>query len=112
MKKIDMIVKLKALCLNIIIFILANIAIIGIYIICMLHMIVPFFPILFLFDFCFLLGPPLFLRYVLKRKWSECIKDNYIKIIYILIPCLIMELAIFLYYPQEVLAAMDILLTK
>lgn len=33
-----------------------------------LHFIIPFFPILFLFDLCLIIGYPLFLRYVLKKE--------------------------------------------
>ena len=71
----------------------------GLFTILAFHVIVPFFPILFLFDFCFLVGYPLFLRYVLKRKWFvECIKDEYLKIKYILLPYVIMEVIVLLYY--------------
>ncbi len=73
----------------------------GIFIIIVFHITGPFFPILFLFDFCFWFGHPLFLRYVLKRKWFECTKDYYLKIKYILLPCLIMELLVLLYYHNE-----------
>ena len=68
-----------------------------------LHFILPFFPVLFLFDFCFWLGHPLFLKYVLKRKWFECTKNFYLKIKYILLPCLIMELMVLLYYHKATL---------
>ena len=70
----------------------------GIFIIIVFHIIGPFFPILFLFDFCFVVGYPLFLRYVLKKKWFECTKDYYLKIKYILLPWFIMELVVLLYY--------------
>ena len=70
----------------------------GLMIILSLHYIVPFFPILFLFNLCFWVGHPLFLRYILKRKWFECTKDYYLKIKYILLPWLIMELVVLLYY--------------
>ena len=70
----------------------------GIFIIIVFHKIGPFFPVLFLFDFCFWFGHPLFLKYVLKRKWFECTKNFYLKIKYILLPCLIMELVVLLYY--------------
>ena len=63
-----------------------------------IHKIVPFFPVLFLFDFCFIVGYPLFLRFVLKKKWFECTKNSYLKIKYILLPWLIMELIVLLYY--------------
>lgn len=74
-----------------------------------LHVIVTFFPILFLFDFCFLIGYPLFLRYVLKRKWFECTKDDYLCIRYIMLPLIIMELAVLLCYPHETIMAIDFL---
>lgn len=74
-----------------------------------LHVIVTFFPILFLFDFCFLIGYPLFLRYVLKRKWFECTKDDYLCIRYIMLPLIIMELAVLLCYPYDTIMAIDFL---
>lgn len=74
-----------------------------------LHRVVPFFPIMFLFDFCFLIGYPLFLRYVLKRKWFECTKDDYLCIRYIMLPLIIMELAVLLCYPHETIMAIDFL---
>ena len=83
--------------------------IIGIFILCGLmiilvfHITGPFFPVLFLFDFCFWFGHPLFLRYVLKRKWFECTKNFYLKLKYILLPCLIMELVVLLYYHKATL---------
>ena len=70
----------------------------GFMIIFVFHKTGPFFPVLFLFDFCFVVGYPLFLRYVLKRKWFECTRDNFLKIKYILLPWLIMELLVLLYY--------------
>ena len=66
LKAIDNIVCLLILC--------------ALMIILLFHKIIPFFPVLFLFDFCLLVGYPLFLRYVLKRKWFECTKDMYLKI--------------------------------
>ncbi len=65
------------------------------------HWIIPFFPVLFLFNFCFWFGHPMFLRYVLKKKWFECTKDEYLKIKYILLPWLIMGLIVLLYYHNE-----------
>ena len=74
-----------------------------IIIIYVLHRTAPFFPVLFLFDFCILVGYPLFLRYVLKRKWFECTKDEYLKIKYLMLPCLIMELMVLLCYHKATL---------
>ncbi len=79
-----------------------NICIGGIVII-ELHSLMSFFPVLFLFDFCFIVGHPLFLRYVLKMKWFECTKDYYLKIKYILLPWLIMEMMIMIYYHKHIL---------
>ena len=81
----------------------------GIFIIIVFHITGPFFPILFLFDFCFWFGHPLFLRYVLKRKWFECTKDDYLCIRYIMLPLIIMELVILLCYPHETIMAIDFL---
>ncbi len=70
----------------------------GLFAILAFHKIVPFFPVLFLFDFCGLVGYPLFLRYTIKKKWFECTKDIYLKIKYILLPYVMMELIVLLYY--------------
>ena len=67
------------------------------------HWIIPFFPVLFLFDFCFVVGHPMFLRYVLKKKWFECTKNFYLNMKYILLPCLMMELSVLLYYHKATL---------
>ena len=68
-----------------------------------LHFMLPFFPVLFLFDVCFWFGHPLFLRYVLKKKWFECTKDYRLKIKYIMFPWLIMGLIVLLYYHKATL---------
>ena len=79
------------------------------YIILRLHITVPFFPVLFLFDFCLLVGYPLFLRYVLKKKWFECCKDELLQIKYILLPVLFLEImalfVVIICYPNEILQA-------
>ena len=72
-----------------------------------IHKIVPFFPVLFLFDFCFIVGYPLFLRFVLKKKWFDCTKDNYLNIKYILLPWFVMELSLLLYYHNETWLALQ-----
>lgn len=73
----------------------------GLLIIVELHKIVPFFPILFLFHFLFWVGHPLFVKYVLKIKWLDCTKDDFLSLKYILIPCIILEILVLLYYPHE-----------
>ena len=78
-------------------------ALLGISIIVGLHAYVPFFPVLFLFDLCMLIGYPLFLRLFLKRKWFDCAENDYLRIKYILIPWIIIESILFLCYPKEVL---------
>jgi len=70
----------------------------GLTIILIFHKFGPFFPVLFLFDFCFWFGHPIFVKYVLKRKWYECTKNDLLALKYILIPSLIMELLVLLYY--------------
>ena len=74
-----------------------------------LHFMVPFFPILFLFDLCLIVGYPLFLRYFLKRKWFECCKDKLLQIKYILLPVLFLEImalfVVIICYPNEILQA-------
>lgn len=72
-----------------------------------IHKIVPFFPVLFLFDFCFIFGYPLFLRFVLKKKWFECTKYNYLNIKYILLPWFAMGLSLLLYYHNETWLALQ-----
>ena len=90
-------------------FICSLYALLGINIIVALHAYVPFFPVLFLFDFCLLIGYPLFLRFVLKRKWFECRKDKLLQIKYILLPTLFLEilalLVVIICYPNEILQA-------
>ncbi|MBO6281194.1 MAG: hypothetical protein J6N49_01540 [Alphaproteobacteria bacterium] len=90
--------EIKELTLKAINAILSIFYIFGLFTILAFHKIVSFFPVLFLFDFCGLFGYPLFLRYVLKRKWLECTKDMYLKIKYILLPYTMMELMVLLYY--------------
>lgn len=74
-----------------------------------LHLIVPFFPVLFLFNFCFWFGYPIFVKQVLKKEWFVCTKDDYLALKYILIPWLIIEiitiLVIILCYPDKILQA-------
>ena len=74
-----------------------------------LHFMLPFFPVLFLLDLCLIVGYPLFLRYVLKRKWFECCKDKLLQIKYILLPILLMLVfamtVVILRYPDEILQA-------
>ena len=86
---------------------LSVVVVFGIIALLELYSMVPLFPVLFLFDFCFCFGYPLFLRYVLKRKWFECCKDKLLQIKYILLPILFLEiLAIFVIvmcYPNEIL---------
>lgn len=94
----EVINRAKELVLKVITNVICVFILCGFMIILIFHRIAPFFPILFLFDFCFWFGHPLFLRYVLKMKWFECTKDYYLKIKYILLPCLIMELVVLLYY--------------
>ena len=74
-----------------------------------LHFIVPFFPVLFLFDFCFIVGHPLFVKYISKKKWYECTKDDYLALRYILLPSLFLEIltlcVVIICYPNEILQA-------
>ena len=74
-----------------------------------LHFMLPFFPILFFFDLCLVIGYPLFLRYVLKRKWFECCKNKILQMKYILLPILFLEaltlLTVIISYPNEILQA-------
>jgi hypothetical protein len=101
MEKEVILKKIKELSLKAITYVICLFILCGLMIILVFHKFGPFFPILFLFDFCFWFGHPLFLRYVLKRKWFECTKDYYLKIKYILLPWLIMELLVLLYYHNE-----------
>ena len=71
-------------------------------IILQLHFIAPFFPILFLFNSCFWVGYPLFLRYILKRKWFECIRNYSLKIKFILLPYFVMVTTLILWYYDEI----------
>ncbi|MBQ8464792.1 MAG: hypothetical protein IJ545_02145 [Alphaproteobacteria bacterium] len=71
------------------------------------HKIKPFFPILFLFDFCLLIGYPLFLRFILNRKWFECAKDGNLRLKYLFIPYIVLESLVMLYYPNEIVFALQ-----
>jgi uncharacterized membrane protein YbaN (DUF454 family) len=79
----------------------------GLMMILIFHKIMPFFPVLFLFDFCFIVGYPMFLRFVLKKKWFECTKDNYLNIKYILLPWFVMGLSLLMYYHNETWLALQ-----
>ena len=103
MDKEAIIKRIKELALEAITDVICVLILCGLMIILIFHKICPFFPVLFLFDFCFIVGHPLFLRYVIKRKWDECTKDYYLKIKYILFPWLIMELLVLLYYHKVTL---------
>ena len=82
-------------------FMIAFLAAIAFSIIVGLHAYVSFFPVLFVFDICFWIGHPLFVRFALKKRWFECIKDYYLSLKYITIPWLVMELLVMLCYPHE-----------
>ena len=71
------------------------------------HKFIPFFPILFLFDFFTLIGYPLFLRFILKKRWFDCAKDEYLKLKYLFIPYIILEILVMLYYPNQILFALQ-----
>ena len=101
--------KVKEIFLKILVNALLILIYMSLLVIYLLHKTVHFFPDLFLFDFCFLIGYPLFLRYVLKKKWFECTKDDYLCIRYIMLPLLFMELAFLLCYPHETIMAIDFL---
>ncbi len=103
MGKEDIIKEINELTLKTINAILSIFYIFGLFAILAFHKIVPFFPVLFLFDFCFIIGYPLFLHYVLKKKWFECTKNYYLKIRYILLPYVMMELIVLLYYHKATL---------
>ena len=103
MEKEDIIKDINELTLKTINAILSIFYIFALFIILLYHKFAPFFPVLFLFDFCFLIGYPLFLRYVLKKKWFECTKDMCLKMKYILLPCVMMELMVLLYYHKATL---------
>ena len=103
MEKKDIIIWLKKILLKIAYWIVSLCIFFNAMIILNLHFIVPFFPVLFLFNFCFWVGHPLFMRYVLKLKWFDCTKDNYLSLKYILIPSLIMELIVIIYYYNEIM---------
>ena len=72
-----------------------------------LHAYVPFFPILFIFDVCFWVGYPLFLRYIIKKSWNICVSDKRLSLKYITIPWLIMELLVMFCYPQEIMMVIN-----
>lgn len=101
MEKEEIKAGLRVKLLKLVNYIVAYLAILGVVIITYLHFMVPFFPVLFLFDICFWIGHRLFLERVLHRKWTDCTKDDYLSIKYLELPMLIMELLVMLYYYQE-----------
>ena len=84
-------------------FILSLYTAIGFVVIVGLHAYVPFFPVLFLFDFCMLIGYPLFLRFVLKIKWFDCHKSKLLTLKHIIFPWAIMDTIVLLCYFNETL---------
>ena len=98
MEKEVILKKIKELSLKAITYVICLFILCGLMIILVFHKFGPFFPVLFLFDFCFWFGHPIFVKYVLKRKWYECTKNDLLALKYILIPSLIMELLVLLYY--------------
>ena len=107
MEKEVMIRKAKNLVLKIISDVISILCLFGLFTILEFHKAMPFFPVLFLFDFCFVIGYPLFLRYILKRKWFECTKDDYLELKYIFLPWLIMEGIVMIYYYPIIRLAID-----
>ncbi|MBQ8671045.1 MAG: hypothetical protein IJ525_00815 [Alphaproteobacteria bacterium] len=101
MEKEVMIAKTKDLCWKVINNVLIMLVIFMLLAIIELHKTVPFFPILFLFNLCFWLGHPLYLKYILRQKWFECTKDDYLCLKYLVLPKLIMEILLMLYYHNE-----------
>ncbi|MBQ8481966.1 MAG: hypothetical protein IJ532_05480 [Alphaproteobacteria bacterium] len=100
---------IKSFMLKCVDFVLSSLCAFGIIAIIELHFVVPLFPVLFLLDLYLIVGYPLFLRYVLKKKWFECRKSKILQIKYILLPILFLEiLALFIVimcYPDEILQA-------
>lgn len=101
MERTVIILKSKKVIWSILSYAIITLIYFGLLLIYLLHHIITFFPVLFLFDFSLLIGYPLFLRFVLKRKWFDCTKNDYLLLKYILIPWLILELLVMLYYPNE-----------
>ena len=100
---------IKAYLLKCIDFVLSSLCALGIIALIELHSIIPLFPILILFDLLLIIGYPLFLRYVMKKKWFECCKDKILQIKYILLPMLFLEIlalvVVILCYADEILQA-------
>ena len=72
-----------------------------------IHRYAPFSLILFLLELCFVIGYPLFLHFVLRKKWLECTKNSYNKVKYILFPALVTETCIMLYYHNQILLVLQ-----
>ena len=94
---------IKKKLITVIDFICSLYALFVINIIVVLHAYVPFFPVLFLFDFCMLIGYPLFLRFVLKIKWFDCHKSKLLTLKHIIFPWAIMDTIVLLCYFNETL---------
>ena len=107
MEKKVIISKIKKMLLRVLTFIIFVVIYLGLLVFIELHKILPFFPILFLFDFSLLIGYPLFLRFVLKKKWFDCTRNECLRLKYILLPWLLLEIVVILYYPNETLLTLQ-----
>ena len=87
--------------IEVLVFICFMYASLGIFVVIALHAYVPFFPVLFLYDFCMLFGYSLFLRRVLKKEWSECQATRLLSLKYIIIPWAVMDTIVMLCYIKE-----------
>jgi len=103
MEKKSIITLMKKSLLKIIYWTVSLLIFLSAMIILQLHLIVPFFPVLFLFDLCFWFGYPIFVEHILKKQWFECTKDDYLALKYILLPWLIMEIIVISYYYNEIM---------
>ena len=98
MEEKDIAVTIKKVLIKIVYYFVSLLIFCNAMIILALHIILPFFPVLFLFNLCFWICHPLFMEYVLEKKWFDCTKDDYLALKYILIPWLIMEGIVMMYY--------------
>ena len=97
--------KIKNILLEMINFTLIVLMYMGLLVILWLHKLVPFFPILFLFYLFVFVLHPLFIKHICKKSWHVCASDKMYRIMYILIPWIIFEVAVIMYYPKESIMA-------
>ena len=83
--------------INELLFILSSL---GFLTITFLHIVAPFFPILFLFDIYLFYGQRFFIKKIIKIEWVDCIHNDITAFKYIYTPMIFIEVFVILYYNE------------